>query len=73
MLGGEDVFIRPIEESILLAFAADGISVVGVSSGEEEHERDAGEDGEEHSGADKGGHVFSPFCKSRYFYYNTVF
>ena len=56
MEGSEEVFVCPVQKGVLLAFAADGVAVIGISSGEEKGERDAGEDGEDDGSSDKCSH-----------------
>ena len=64
MEGGEDFFIRPVEQGFPLAFPADCVSVVGIFAGKEEDERDAGEEGEDQYGSDKSSHGVSPFSQA---------
>ena len=64
MEGGEDFLIRPVEQGFTLALAADGVAVVGIPAGEEEDERDAGEERENEYGSDKSSHGVSPFSQA---------
>ncbi len=61
MESGEDFLIRPVEQGFTLAFAAEGIMMIGIFACEEEDERDAGEEGEDDYNRDKCSHGESPF------------
>ena len=62
MESGEDFLIRPVEQGFALAFASEGIMMIGIFACEEEDEGDACEEGEDDYNRDKCSHVFSPFC-----------
>ena len=51
MLGGENIFIRPVKQGVFLAFTANGIEMVGVLPGKEKEKRDAGQEGEDDNGS----------------------
>ena len=47
MESGEDFLIRPVEQGFALAFASEGIMMIGIFACEEEDEGDACEEGED--------------------------
>ena len=59
--GGEQIFIRPVEQGFTLALQADGAAVIGVFTSEEEDERDAGEESKDNYGSEKYSPGKSPF------------
>ena len=61
MESGEDFLIRPVEQGFALAFASEGIMMIGIFACEEEDEGDACEEGEDDYNRDKCSHGESPF------------
>jgi hypothetical protein len=58
---GEDFLIRPVEQGFALAFASEGIMMIGIFACEEEDEGDACEEGEDDYNRNECSHGDTPF------------